>query len=374
MRTLRGGAGLRLLLLTAFAMGLLFLVGMLMTPLLNAHAEEISSCSYDSVSGHVVITLKPGPHPYDFKGVYVRREGQSIQYWTPEDFYRYRSCDGATVTNTDLITFNDESAGNAIDGAFFNIDQSKGLFAPGRTDEVGLSEIEFDLNFAQDDGSYTWHLGRIWIDGTDAGDRIIGGERGLKLNPDDDLDVRAVNHGAFKVFTGHGPDVVHMNGRYGTGRFEGSGGQDHSVEMIGGRGRDTLQGGPYDDEILGVYGADHLIGGRGVDQMFGSSGADHIKSGRGHDIWVTGGDGVDFINSGPGDDRRVQGDPGTDVIRGGAGDDSGVDGGRGDDQLKGGSGDDTLLGSGGNDQLDGNKGKDICRQGPGRDVQVRCEL
>ena len=80
--------------------------------------------------------------------------------------------------------------------------------------------------------------------------------------------------------------------------------------MLGGSGRDHLNGGLGNDQMLGESGRDLLWGQLGEDTLDGGAGADKL--------W--GGGGADNMSGGTGDDR-LYGNAGTDVINGGAGSD-----------------------------------------------------
>jgi len=140
------------------------------------------------------------------------------------------------------------------------------------------------------------------------------------------------------------------------------------VTLIGGGGRDTLEGGAGDDVLKGGRGDDTLDGGAGDDLLTGGKGADSLAGGAGDDT-LSGGDNDDTLIGGGGDDT-LDGGKGADSLAGGAGDDLLIGGG-GRDTLEGGAGDDVLKGGRGDDTLEGGAGDDILRGGAGDDTFVQ---
>jgi hypothetical protein len=200
------------------------------------------------------------------------------------------------------------------------------------------------------------------------------------------------------------------------------------VTLLGGPGRDTIEGytsaetldgGAGDDRLTGYGGDDVLRGGDGNDTVDGGEGRDRLEGGAGDDLLTPDGHehaGADVVDGGPGYDR-IEGDyssrfedgeppvsitfaGGADDGRPGEGDDlRGVEkvylavGGRfvgsdaaeefrlgqvgtpstmlgagGDDVLRSGDGPDHLDGGAGNDSVDGGFGDDELIGGPGRDT------
>ena len=111
----------------------------------------------------------------------------------------------------------------------------------------------------------------------------------------------------------------------------------------------NLTGSDHDDILAGDQRANKLSGGRGNDTIYGGPGGDDSNR--------------DTIDGGPGDDRLFGG-RGDDVLYGSEGDDI-LKGGVGDDMLEGNSGDDTLEGGAGADTLDGGIGFDTFIFAPG---------
>ena len=361
------------------------------------------TCTYDSVSQTVTVTAI-GEGPFYIR---LRRQGAEIWFKNPYDPpYEYESCGGATVYNTDLIEFHDETEaarGNLV------IEQERGSFAPGATPEPrGLSEIEFDI--ATGSG-----YGVLGIVGTPQSDRVVGGDRGLKLNRDADLDVRVSGPGlTYLVYGDAGDDFVFLDGREGTGsagavavthRMGGGPGDDYLVGdskhdgFTGGGGDDSMYGSGGEDFFYTGAGADRIFGGPGSDEILTHNGPDYVEAGSGDDF-IKGWDGDDRLKGGPGKDRilgylgrygwntpedddadkiwgqagddKLLGDGGNDHVIGGSGSDV-VKGLNGSDNLEGSSGDDRILGHKGNDHLDGDAGRDRCASGPGKDTKEDCE-
>lgn len=116
---------------------------------------------------------------------------------------------------------------------------------------------------------------------------------------------------------------------------------------------------------LGSDADDLLIGGSGRDNMNGGDGNDWLCGGYGDD-GLDGGDGDDIIYCGNGNDT-CRGKAGNDTIRGGTGANV-IEGNEGEDTLNGGPGPDLILGGNGNDFIDCKGGDDICKGGEGNDV------
>ncbi|WP_372571771.1 endonuclease/exonuclease/phosphatase family protein [Ruegeria jejuensis] len=112
--------------------------------------------------------------------------------------------------------------------------------------------------------------------------------------------------------------------------------------LLGGRGKDVIEGTGRSDIIIGFKGRDQLFGQDGNDVIFGGRGRDLIEGGNGDDT-LSGGRGRDTILGGEGDDIIFAG-LGCDVIEGGAGDDLLSGGGSRDSFVFAGAfGDDTVL-------------------------------
>lgn len=181
---------------------------------------------------------------------------------------------------------------------------------------------------------------------------------------DDYIDTRGVLS-TVELHGGEGNDTIFLSDGDSSTAY-GDGGNDTitastqtsatNVVIMGGKGNDTLLGGPVaisisgdedKDTITGSPEADTLLGGDGDDNITGDDGDDYIDAGAGNDI-VDGNGGRDFILGGAG----------TDTLRGSRDDDI-IDGGDGDDQIFGSSGNDLLIGGNGNDKLFGHGGIEL---------------
>ena len=374
---------------------LIFLISVLWFNQL-VYAGDQPVCEYDEASGRITITASG-----QWGGI-LRRNASSIIFKRGHTA-KFQNYDGATVDNTERVVWEDQSIEG---GASLWIDQSGGPFAPGRTDEKGLSEIEFavDMEGGTNPVDGPWDLS---VSGTDTSDTIIGGTRGLKLNGDGDLDVKARGHvDGYSISAGDGDDSVFMDGRSGTGHFSLK--NAPSTLVTGERGSDRLVGGPGDDSLLGRVGKDWLVGRRGRDALEGSLGSDELIGGLDKDYRILGGGGRDLIEGGPGNEYHLEGGDGSDVIKagsdrdrvygqagddrllgqgsmdslfGGEGDDHVIAGkGRdevrgepGDDHLEGSAGNDLIFGHEGDDHLDGDAGNDSCNPGTGHNTKEDCE-
>ncbi len=127
-------------------------------------------------------------------------------------------------------------------------------------------------------------------------------------------------------------------------------GTDAVDRVWGGNDNDTFWGGDGNDVIEGNGGDDVSLGGNGNDTITDLSGADVLKGGPGNDALdggpgddlVMGGDGSDFMNGGSNDNETFAGE-GNDFVMAGAGADA-VFGDGGDDWIQGGTGQDLLIG------------------------------
>ncbi|WP_306046600.1 hypothetical protein [Nioella sp. MMSF_3534] len=198
-----------------------------------------------------------------------------------------------------------------------------------------------------------------------------------------------------------------LDGAIGDGRANHLDARNHTrlVQLSGGDGADTLQGGQVGDLLSGDAGADALYGHGGNDQIFFDEHDSVVMGGSGYDtavyagsvgitfdlvasefeaayggdgndvlhgdytdqsVTMYGGGGNDLLNASRTDDV-LSGDDGNDTINARAGDDM-VIGGLGADNLRGDVGDDMLLGGEGSDTLDGGTGDDMLLGGDGNDV------
>ena len=159
---------------------------------------------------------------------------------------------------------------------------------------------------------------------------------------------------------GTGKDTIQGNG--GNDTIFGDGGID---DIDGGAGNDTINGGGGGDIIFGDLGDDTIDGSGGDDVILGGRGDDDLNGGGGNDT-VDGGEGNDTIR-GAADNDTLNGGLGNDTIYGNGGIDT-IDGGEGDDIIRGGDENDTLIGGLGNDTIYGNGGDDVIDGGEGDDI------
>ena len=148
-------------------------------------------------------------------------------------------------------------------------------------------------------------------------------------------------------------------------------------------GGDNLGGGPGNDTIYGDGGGDTIVGEDGNDTVNAGSGDDNVQGGAGADN-LSGGDGADTISGGPEVDplsaQNVHncndGDASTpcitnadvaDTINGNAGPDN-LSGDAGPDTINGGDGNDSITGGTGDDTIQGNAGDDLITAGDGNDT------
>ncbi|EPR18895.1 calcium-binding protein [Sphingobium indicum IP26] len=192
-----------------------------------------------------------------------------------------------------------------------------------------------------------------------------------------------------QFWLGDGDDIIDLTAH-------GAGGIDYAKDVlvqaglgndivIGGAGKDNLQGDGGNDIIFGWRGSDTIAGGAGDDLLYGDdlgfnniSGDDTIDGGTGNDI-LYGGRGSDRMTGGD-DDDILYGQAGGDNMSGGSGNDilhgddadtnsnDTLNGDAGNDQLYGGAGSDELYGGTGDDLLDGGSGNDYMHGGAGNDT------
>jgi Ca2+-binding RTX toxin-like protein len=197
---------------------------------------------------------------------------------------------------------------------------------------------------------------------------FVGGDAG-----NDDIDLTGVSAGAgyTSIFT-----------------FQDS--PTGAIDVIGGGGQDTIDGGPFGerinqsndfnepgpdtihaggggDEVWGTRQGDQLFADAGQDIIYPQGGADTAHGGPGHDAF----DDVTFLKDadhflGEGGPDQIFGGGGRDKLDGGGGKDY-IDGQGGPDLILGRAGDDGIFGSAGKDNLYGHTGDDFIRGGPGHD-------
>jgi Ca2+-binding RTX toxin-like protein len=192
------------------------------------------------------------------------------------------------------------------------------------------------------------------LDGGADNDQLIGGDAGDTLRGGPGNDVLKGGAGADTIEGGDGDDAV-----------AGEIGDD--TALSGGPGNDRVNGGPGADTALGDEGNDFVTGGPGADPnaspapaagtadlgdtVVGGLGRDQVEGGFGDDTVIGDDDpGGDLVNRCAFDGGASDDD--NDVLEGGLGNDT-IIGGGGQDSAAGGPGDDDVCGNGGNDTLDG---------------------
>ena len=217
-----------------------------------------------------------------------------------------------------------------------------------------------------------------WIKGSKGDDVLIGGK---DVSPD------SPDHSDDTIFGNDGNDVL-IGDDAAVIDFDGT---NYIIEVLGGLGNDSIEGGQGDDwahgvggkdSILGNDGNDHLIGGDDADEIFGGGGSDWLEGGDGDDSifghaggdLIGGGRGADYLDGGDDEDQlyahetgggepwyvgriETKDDGASDTLLGGSGPDE-IVGGLGDDFIDGGSGSDAILERGGNDVIEGGLGND----------------
>jgi Ca2+-binding RTX toxin-like protein len=256
----------------------------------------------------------------------------------------------ATVTNTDLIAVNDNSAG----GSSLSIITGGGSLAPGATDEAGLSdEIEIQVNMNAGAGDFLalsgsssndfWRLGQT---GAGNGVNLNAGESGVVAGLDFDLEYSGVDQ-RVTLDTGDGDDRVLANGGP-----EFTGPLTTPIFYVDvGSGNDTVVASDLDDFLVAGSGSDDMRGGAGDDRVF--------DAGDQSDDALEGGPGVDSFEyqAPPGSPRslrvdlRLTGRQDTGAL--------GRDALSSIENVSGGDGDDVLIGTDGSNELDGRTGNDL---------------
>ena len=179
-------------------------------------------------------------------------------------------------------------------------------------------------------------------------------------------------NGGIRVDGGNGNDTITGSPFYGDSLLGGDGkdtinGQAGNDTIDGGDGADSITGGTGDDSLIGEDGNDTITGDAGNDIIAGGNHQDSIDGGAGNDT-IDSGQSNDVVNGGDGDDF-INGMDGADVLNGDAGNDS-ILGGALDDTINGGDGNDTVLGQAGQDSIDGQVGDDSLSGGDGNDTVV----
>lgn len=177
----------------------------------------------------------------------------------------------------------------------------------------------------------------IVINGTDAGDLLLGNSLDNTINAFAGDDTIIGGEGRNLVLAGAGNDSILINSDGDTVR--GGGGDDLILSLAsgsildGGAGEDTLLGnlsdtligGPGNDLLLSGVGENLLQGGSGDDTLIGGTG-DTLFGGEGDDVLISVGRGFDeflrsanMMHGGPGNDLLISN--GQDTLTGGGGND-----------------------------------------------------
>ncbi len=177
-------------------------------------------------------------------------------------------------------------------------------------------------------------------------------------------------NGGIRVDGGNGDDTILGSPFYGDSLLGGDGkdvinGQGGNDTIDGGDGADSITGGTGDDSLIGEDGNDTITGDAGNDTISGGNHQDNISGGDGNDS-IDAGQNNDTVSGGNGDDT-INGSDGADSLSGDVGNDS-ILGGAANDTISGGDGNDTVLGQAGQDSLTGDLGDDSMSGGDGNDT------
>jgi Ca2+-binding RTX toxin-like protein len=327
-----------------------------MAPVGQARAQSPATCSFNLATATVAVAVDQTEAVLTRTAAGVIRLGGA-------------ACNGATVFNTDTIVI---TGGAALDRVSIN-----GDFAPGRTPDLGRSEIEFTLSNIE---KFTLVLG-------DGDDVVVATETGVDIGGDLDTDITGLTP---QIVHGEGGDDVIDMTLAPVGTLYGEAGDDillggHIVfagegnDFIeGGDGHDRLDGGPGDDVMLGGDGNDTFLIGAvvdGADRIDGGGGKDLVDySQRTADITVTNSaGGADDGEVDEGDEisrvERVITGGGNDFIIGTNGEDA-IESGDGDDQISAGGSTDIVEAGPGDDTIEGGEGRNTLDAGDGNDVII----
>ncbi|HEX8204459.1 MAG TPA: calcium-binding protein [Solirubrobacteraceae bacterium] len=274
--------------------------------------------------------------------------------------------------------------------------------SPGEVNNMSIQDHDVDGAVTLYDAGTTFTLDTPYCKDmeTGYGQAVCPAPNGMRLDLRDGDDYVVVSSGVTEPVT--------MLGGDGRDRLEG---YEHAVVLDGGAGddklvgsaeNDQLDGGEGNDEVEGNAGSDRLLGGGGDDVLrpdgYEDPAADVVDGGAGTDEivseWSTRrtGDAEPLLNvtlGGDADDGRpgegddVRGVERLTMSKGGrfvgtdaaeyvklhqVGDDGELIGLGGDDELRGGDGRDAIDGGAGDDKLDGGFGDDTIVGGPGRDT------
>lgn len=302
-----------------------------MTMLFAAPAQAVVSCAYDALNEEVVIAMSLASDavtlaldPSDGDTIRVTGTGGPANSTCP-------GADVARVSNTRKIVVDANAAGATAQNV--TIDLRNGLFAPGVGADVGVAEIEWELNFGTNS---TTSSDKLFIVGTAGQDFIRVGTSGVNLNNDADIDITFSNDPVdpysvdeIDVSGGGGDDTLTAEGEpavsdTATKTVVFRGGDGNDVLTAGAAGGDVVS---YSDAPTGVvvnlevtgtqntgFGTDQL---QNFERVVGSAFGDKLRAfpgptsnrlsgGAGNDVLVytpggssddyRGEDGVDWVD------------------------------------------------------------------------------
>ena len=251
----------------------------------------------------------------------------TVNHWGNSNFYRLRrsgpkfvltariarhsahtiACTGdvPTIHNVARILVNQTQRLGETSASPFDVDMSRGRFAPGPTQEpTGSSEIEVALDLPRS---------QLEVQAPPGPNRLSFGVNrhslGLNVNRDRDADIRFDRPFSLDVSDGGGNDLIDAN--TGDQRVKprrpllflfGNAGED---KLIGGGIGDQLYGGGGKDLLRGRHGAGVLNGGSRADRIFAVSSGTLIQGHTGNDQIHARNGRRDWIECGPGRDRAT---------------------------------------------------------------------
>ena len=362
-------------------------------------AASFDSCTYDSATREVDATFRVNHDGRLFVGTGGQISSGDVSGSSAP-------CDGATVSNTDLVLI---TGGPESDQVSIDMSGPGGPFVkPGTSDEIPIHVDLGDEPSCDPQTGCTGETQAVTIIGTPGPDDIRAGvNRSYGVDPfrqkvnvdassDDDPDVLISDTSKIEIDGGGGADTIAGLGGSGTGS------DPVSLTMRGGPGDDRLIGGGYFNLIYPGAGTDDVIPSpRGGDEISYED-APHgilcsefctvISDGFGATDYVDGnfrtlrgsehhdqmdeeyGGGPTVLLGGAGNDTLIGSDEAHETLDGGPGNDH-LAADQGDsspgldfenfDHLYGGSGNDVLTGSADPDYLDGGPGNDVLNGGRG---------
>jgi len=188
----------------------------------------------------------------------------------------------ATTRNIEAVQV---TAARRLRSAELYVDQRRGVFAPGHTDEGdGSSEVEFDISLGRGLAYFLMTPGDDAVYARDLGTETIASLNAFEAPFDFDVTLRSGG----LIFLGLGGDDLLSAEPPPPGPYDqyspSPPGSGFGIGLIGGAGSDGLFGTPASDALVGGGGDDLLIGGAGVDALNSSDRAvDHVNCGAGRD-------------------------------------------------------------------------------------------